>query len=68
MTGYSGSGLMNLTGRAIDIELLHIFGLNSLQGRFPPVVGLSFVCGRMSADGARQCGLAEGMPVAAGIR
>ena len=63
MTGYSGSGLMNLTARAIDTELLHIFGLNSLQGRFSPVVGSSSVCAMINADAARQCG----MPVAAGM-
>ncbi len=67
LTDCSGSGLLNLTTRSYDPVILQTLGLSALTAALPPLCASGAVCGCISAQAARQTGLAEGTPVAGGM-
>lgn len=66
-TDASGGGLMHLGRRDYASEVLTILDHPGLLAKLPPVVASSAIAGRVSAAGARQTGLPEGLPVAGGM-
>ena len=67
LTDISGSSLLNLETRGYDADLLKLYGLEGIQGALPPLKRSFDACGRVSAEAARQTGLAEGTVVAGGM-
>ncbi|MCL2350929.1 MAG: carbohydrate kinase, partial [Firmicutes bacterium] len=67
LTDISGSGLLNLWTKDYDADLLRLYGLESVRGALPPLARSGEVCGRVTAEAARLCGLPEGLPVAGGM-
>lgn len=66
-TDCSGSNLMNLHTKSHDRELMALFGLEQMSDCLPPLVMAADLCGAVTAEAARETGLAEGTPVAGGM-
>ena len=67
MTDISGSGLMNVRDACFDREILDCFGIGETYEKLAPLRRSSDVCGRITAEASRGCGLPEGTPVAGGM-
>jgi L-xylulokinase len=67
ITDCSGSNFMNLHTRSRDRELLELMGIGEMYGRLPPLNLSADLRGGVSAEVARETGLAEGTPVAGGM-
>ena len=67
ITDYSGSGLMNLKTVEFDPELLRLFGIEDLLEALPPLCRAAEICGCVSEEAARLCGLRAGTPVIGGM-
>lgn len=63
----SGAGLLRLPECRYDGELLARYGLDGLDHLLPPLLDPVDVAGRVTAAAATETGLAEGMPVIAGL-
>ena len=66
-TNISGSGLMNVRDGKIEEDMLKAFGISEAYAIIPPLKYSSELCGKVSAEAAGQCGLAEGTSVAGGM-
>jgi L-xylulokinase len=66
LTDMSGTSLMNVGAGQYDDRVLRAFGIPEVRRMLPPLVRSHDLCGRISAQAARQTGLAEGTPVAGG--
>ncbi len=66
-TTLSGGNLVNLNTYQYDRELMGLFGLEDAYEKLPPLKYSAQLCGGVTAEAARQTGLAEGTPVAAGM-
>lgn len=67
LTDSSGTGLLNLHTRGYDEAILKLFGLTGIQDALPPLCGSTEICGHVTAEAARQCGLLPGTPVIGGM-
>lgn len=67
ITDYSGSGLLNLHTQDYDRSLLHLFGLDWIEDKLPPIRQSTDICGRITKAVSEETGLAEGTPVAGGM-
>ncbi len=67
MTNMSGSCLVNLNTKDYDKDILHIFGLEDIWDKLPPLIDSAALGGRVTKECAQLCGLQEGTPVAAGM-
>ena len=67
LSDMSGTNLVNLTTKAYDRQLLEIFGIDFAWDMPPPLCTSTQLCGRVTAQAARECGLAEGTPVYGGM-
>jgi L-xylulokinase len=67
MTDISGSGLINVRDACFDREILERFGIGEAYEKLPPLCRSCDMCGRITPRAARECGLAEGTPVAGGM-
>ena len=67
LTDYSGSGLINLHTRSYDPALLKLFGIEAVADKLPPLCRSSDVCGVVTEEAAKECGLAAGTPVIGGM-
>ena len=67
ITDYSGANLVDLHTGEYDRRLLELFGLEELYGALPPLCRSTEICGTVTAEAARQCGLMEGTPVIGGM-
>ncbi len=63
----SGSGLLDLWQRGYSPELLDHLGLADALPMLPPLHDSSAIVGHVTAAGAAETGLPEGLPVAAGM-
>ncbi len=66
-TDYSGAGLLNLHTKEYDPALLALFGLSDVYGALPPLCGAGEVCGCVTEEAAKDCGLLPGTPVIGGM-
>lgn len=66
-TDCSGSNLMNLHTKRHDKDLLELMGIGEMYACLPPLKLAADVCGGVSAEAARETGLAPGTPVAGGM-
>lgn len=66
-TDYSGTGLMNLTTRGFDRDLLAVFGLEDLYDCLPPLCNAWDRCGGITEQAAADTGLLAGTPVSGGM-
>lgn len=67
ITDISGSGLLNLRTKSFDMELLALFGVESVMDKLPtPVMSAEF-CGTVTPECAALTGLKAGTPVSAGL-
>ncbi|MCR5136995.1 MAG: carbohydrate kinase [Oscillospiraceae bacterium] len=67
ITDYSGANLMNLRTRDYDPELLKLFGLTEMEPALPPLCRATELCGAVTEEAARDCGLMPGTPVIGGM-
>ena len=67
ITTLSGSGLLNISTRNYDDELLSILGIGSLRDKLPPIVESIQICGTVTKQAAEITGLKEGTPVSGGM-
>jgi L-xylulokinase len=67
MTDCSGTNLMNLYTRKYDEELMRLFGLSMLMDALPPLCLSAEICGHVTAQSAKLCGLVAGTPVIGGM-
>lgn len=67
MTDYSGSNLLNLHTKSYDKDLLALFGLESLFDALPSLCKATDICGTVTAEAAKKCGLLPGTPVIGGM-
>lgn len=67
LTDYSGSGLVNLKTKQYDSNLLTMYGLEEIEYALPKLVNSTDICGTVSMEAAKDCGLAAGTPVIAGM-
>ena len=67
MTDYSGCNLLNLHTKQYDRELLGLFGLEMIFDALPPLCEATQICGAVSPEASRECGLLPGTPVIGGM-
>lgn len=67
LTDYSGTGLVNLFTKAYDRELLKLFGIEELWEALPPLCRSTQICGSVTEEAAKACGLKAGTPVIGGM-
>lgn len=67
MTDYSGSNLLNLHTHNYDENLLRLFGLEEMYACLPPLCMATEICGTVSKEAEKCCGLPEGTPVIGGM-
>lgn len=67
ITDYSGTGLVNLSTRQYDRELLRLFSLEEIFSSLPPLCGPFDLCGRVTSQAAAETGLAPGTPGVGGM-
>ncbi len=67
LTDYSGANLLNLHTRDYDRELLALFGLGDIYGALPPLCKATDICGCVTDEAAKLCGLCPGTPVIGGM-
>ncbi len=67
ITDYSGTCLLNQKTGQFDLELLEEFGLSDIYEKLPPLRRSTDNCGFLITDVAKETGLKEGTPVAAGL-
>lgn len=67
LTDYSGANLLNLHTRQYDDNLLALFGLEAIRDALPPICRATEICGRITPEAAKCCGLAAGTPVIGGM-
>lgn len=66
-TDNSGSNLMNLYTRKFDKRLLELFGIPEVEHALPPLRKATEICGHVTEEAAKACGLKAGTPVAGGM-
>lgn len=66
-TDASGGGLMDLATNGYSTAVLDTLGQPGLAEKLPPILQSAGVAGYVSAQGAAETGLAEGLPVAGGM-
>ena len=66
-TDFSGANLINLSTQADDLDLLKLFGLESIYEKLPPLRHSAEICGKITKEAAALTGLPEGIPIAAGM-
>ena len=66
-TDTSGANLLNLYTREYDDELLRLFGLEECRGALPPLCNAIDICGYVTEEASKACGLKEGTPVIGGM-
>lgn len=66
-TDFSGANLINLSTQTYDLDLLKLFGLESIYEKLPPLRHSAEICGKITKEAAALTGLPEGIPVAAGM-
>jgi L-xylulokinase len=62
-----GCGLLNVAERRYDHRLLEAYGLEEVMDMLPRLVESDEIAGRVTAEAARQTGLAAGTPVVGGL-
>ena len=67
LSDMSGAGLINLSNRNYDRNLLDLYELSDHMRIFPPAVDSSDIVGSVTKQAALETGLCEGTPVAAGL-
>lgn len=68
LTDASGTNLFDLEKKAYDHRLFELAGIEFMFDKFPQkILGSTETAGRVSEKAARETGLAEGTPVAAGL-
>lgn len=67
ITTLSGSGLLNISTRNYDDELLSVLGIAGLRDKLPPLVESIELCGTVTEEAAKLTGLKEGTPVSGGM-
>lgn len=67
LTDYSGANLLNLHTGNYDKELLRLFGIPEIEEALPPLCASDKICGYVTQEAAKACGLKEGTPVAGGM-
>ncbi len=67
ITTLSGGGTVNVGTGTYDKELLDLMGIGGVWDKLPPIVQSTDICGHVTAQAARDTGLAEGTPVAGGL-
>ena len=63
----SGGNLVNMATGTYDKELMEAFGLPEMFECLPPLKYPAEICGTVTAEAAKETGLPEGTPVAAGM-
>lgn len=63
----SNSGLVNLTTRSYDSELMARFGVEEMYNKIPKLYKSTDIVGYISKEASRQTGLKEGTPVTGGL-
>ncbi|MGL5955010.1 MAG: FGGY-family carbohydrate kinase [Brevinema sp.] len=66
-TDASGSNLINMNTKSYDIELLKLFGLESIINKLPPLKYSAEICGHITEKVSKDTGLPKGTPVAGGM-
>lgn len=66
-TDYSGSGMMNVTTQQFDRAIFERIGIAEMFDCLPPLCSSAELCGRVTAEAARETGLCEGTPVSGGM-
>jgi L-xylulokinase len=67
LSDMSATSLFNVHDGCYDDEILEILGLGNYRRLLPDLAGSTDLCGKISAEAAGICGLAEGTPVAGGV-
>jgi L-xylulokinase len=67
LTDMSGTSLMSVRDAVYRDDVLAAFGLEDFARLLPPLCNSEAICGKVTAEAARQTGLAEGTPVAGGL-
>ncbi|KQS71232.1 xylulose kinase [Rhizobium sp. Leaf371] len=63
----SGAGLLDLATRRYDAALMDAYGLGDCMDLLPTLIESADIAGHVSADVARETGLAAGTPVVGGL-
>ena len=63
----SGAGLLDLAERRYDATLMEAYGLSDCMDLLPPLIESADIAGHVTAEVARDTGLAEGTPVVGGL-
>ncbi len=63
----AGCGLLNVTERRYDHDLMVAFGLGDCMGLLPPLIESADIAGRVTEAAAAETGLAAGTPVIGGF-
>ena len=63
----AGCGLLNVTERRYDRDLMAAFGLGDCMDLLPPLIESADIAGRVTEAAAAETGLAAGTPVIGGL-
>lgn len=63
----SATGLLDLGRRDYAIELLEAYGITEIAHALPPMIASTAPAGQVTAEAARDTGLAQGTPVVGGM-
>ena len=66
-TDSSGSNLVDLNTKRYEKKLLNCFGIGMIADKLPPLKHSAEVCGYVTAEASKKCGIPVGTPVAAGM-
>lgn len=67
LTDYSGTSLVNLHTQEYDPEILKFFGIEEIAEALPPLRASTDICGTVTEEAAKLCGLKPGTPVIGGM-
>lgn len=67
ITDYSGANLLDLHTKTYSDKLLELFGIPEMKDALPPLCKSYEICGTVSAQAAKECGILEGTPVIGGM-
>ena len=66
-TDFSGANLINMNTKSYDVELLKLFGLETLIDKLPPLKNSADICGYITEEVSKNTLLPVGVPVAGGM-
>ncbi|MCG0276539.1 MAG: carbohydrate kinase [Thermosediminibacteraceae bacterium] len=63
----SGNGLLDFKSKQYSLQLMELYGIPEMYDKLPPLAMSHEIVGRVTKEAAKQTGLVEGTPCAAGM-